>query len=56
MSPIRMPRQSWEALYWVRALINPLLESSCDEATGFMDNKLVMLAYRRYAKYRERME
>jgi hypothetical protein len=62
MRSIRTTRPRWEALYWVRALINPLLESSHDKATGFMDIKLVihwtelvMLAKRSYAKYRERM-
>jgi intracellular sulfur oxidation DsrE/DsrF family protein len=57
------PVKMGSALFWVRALINPLLESPYDMAPEFMDIKLVIhgtelvtLAKKNYPKYREVVE
>ena len=57
------PAKMGTALYWVRSLINPLLESPYDMAPEFMDIKLVIhgtelvtLAKKNYEKYREEVE
>ena len=57
------PAKMGAALYWVRSLINPLLESPYDIAPEFMDIKLVIhgtelvtLAKKNYEKYRDEVE
>jgi len=57
------PAKMGAALYWVRSLINPLLESPYDMAPEFMDIKLVIhgtelvtLAKKNYEKYRDEVE
>jgi intracellular sulfur oxidation DsrE/DsrF family protein len=57
------PAKMGSALYWVRSLINPLLDSPYDMAPEFMDIKLVIhgtelvtLAKKNYAKYRDDVE
>lgn len=57
------PAKMGAALYWVRALMNPLLESPYDMAPEFMEIKLVIhgteivtLARKNYEKYRDVVE
>ncbi|MEN8167523.1 MAG: DsrE family protein [Pseudomonadota bacterium] len=57
------PAKMSSALYWVRALINPLMASPYDMAPEFMDIKLVIhgteivtLARKNYEKYRDVVE
>jgi intracellular sulfur oxidation DsrE/DsrF family protein len=57
------PAKMGAALYWVRSLINPLLESPYDMAPEFMDIKLVIhgtelvtLAKKNYQEYRDEVE
>jgi intracellular sulfur oxidation DsrE/DsrF family protein len=57
------PAKMGSALYWVRSLMNPLLESPYDMAPEFMDIKLVIhgtelvtLAKKNYEKYRDEVE
>jgi hypothetical protein len=57
------PAKMGSALYWVRSLINPLLDSPYDMAPEFMDiilvihgTELVTLAKKNYAKYRDEVE
>ncbi len=57
------PAKMGTALYWVRSLINPLLESPYDMAPEFMEIKLVIhgtelvtLVKKNYAKFRDEVE
>ncbi len=57
------PDKVASALYWVRALINPLTEAPYDMAPEFMDivvvihgTEIVTLARKNYEKYREVVE
>jgi uncharacterized protein len=57
------PAKLSSALYWIRSLINPLLDSPYDMAPEFMDIKVVIhgteivaLAKKNYEKYREEVE
>ncbi|MCU7852125.1 MAG: DsrE family protein [Candidatus Thiodiazotropha sp. (ex Monitilora ramsayi)] len=57
------PAKLDSALYWIRALMNPLAESPYDMAPEFMDIKIVIhgteivtLAKKNYEKYRDQVE
>ncbi|MCU7916524.1 MAG: DsrE family protein [Candidatus Thiodiazotropha sp. (ex Gloverina cf. vestifex)] len=57
------PAKLDSALYWIRALMNPLTESPYDMAPEFMDIKVVIhgteivtLAKKNYEKYRDQVE